>query len=67
MKPEVWVPALVFLAIALPTVLLLQHLDLAGDYRLWIAIAAGGIATAATQSHLRKREQRQRLEQDNQA
>jgi hypothetical protein len=55
-KPQLWVPVAAFLAVSLPTVLLLQALGWADEYRLWIAIIAGGLATAIAQSRLTRRE-----------
>jgi hypothetical protein len=46
----------VFLATSVPTVLVLQHLQIGGEYRLWIAIVVGGLATAFAQSRLAQRE-----------
>jgi hypothetical protein len=55
-KPQLWVPVAAFLAVSLPTVLLLQAMGWAAEYRLWIAIIAGGVATAVAQSRLARRE-----------
>lgn len=49
MKPGPWLAPLVFLATAVPTVLLLHALDVGGDYRLMIGIAVGALATAIAQ------------------
>lgn len=53
MKPQHWVPVTAFLAVSIPLVLLLGALDVGGEYRLWIALAAGAIATALAQSRLK--------------
>jgi hypothetical protein len=52
MSPRIWVPPLVFLGTALPTVLALHALDVVPDYRIFIAIGVGAIATAMAQSRL---------------
>ena len=52
MKASLWVPPLVFVATAIPVVLLLNAFDVAGDYRIWIALACGVAATAFAQSRL---------------
>ena len=52
MSPRIWVPPLVFLGTAIPTVLLLHALDVAPDYRIFIAIGVGAIATAVAQTRL---------------
>ena len=56
MKPSTWLPPVVFLAASLPTVWLLNQFDVAADYRIWIALAVGALATAITQSRLKARE-----------
>ncbi len=55
MKREYWLPPLVFLGVSIPLVLLLNALEVGGDYRLWIALAAGALATAYAQSRLKPR------------
>ena len=55
MKPLLWVPVLVFLAVSIPVVLILGELDLAAEYRVWIALAAGVAATAFAQNKLKAR------------
>ncbi len=52
MKPQHWVPVAVFLGVSIPTILVLQALDWGGEFRLWIAILAGGAATGYAQSRL---------------
>ena len=49
MKPEVWVPTVVFLISAVGVLLLLRMVDVGGEYRVWIAMAAGMLATAIVQ------------------
>ena len=56
MKPSTWLPPVVFLAASLPTVLLLNQFDVAADYRIWIALAVGALATAFAQSRLKASE-----------
>ncbi len=55
-KPPIWILALVFLATSIPTVLLLQALNLAGDWRMLTAMAVGVLATAIVQSRLTARQ-----------
>ena len=52
MKASLWLPPLVFLVKAIPVVLLLNAFEIAGDYRIWIALACGVAATAFVQSRL---------------
>lgn len=52
LKPQYWLPVVVFLGTSVPAVLLLQTLDWGGEYRLWIAIVFGGVLTAYAQSRL---------------
>jgi len=40
-----WMMAAVFLAVSVPTVLLLQELDWGGDFRLLLAMGAGALAS----------------------
>jgi hypothetical protein len=51
-KLELFIPVGVFLAVALPLVWLLNALEVGGEYRVWIAIGAGAIATGWAQSRL---------------
>jgi hypothetical protein len=51
-KPELWVPVTVFLAVSIPLVSVLNALDVGGDYRVWLAIAAGALATGYAQTRL---------------
>jgi len=59
LKPQLWLPTLVFLGVSIPLVLLLNALQLGGDYRVWIALIAGALATAAVQQRLKKRGEQQ--------
>jgi hypothetical protein len=52
MKAELFLPVGVFLAVAIPVVWLLNQLDVGGDYKAWLAIAVGAIATGWTQQRL---------------
>jgi hypothetical protein len=54
MKTSLWLPPVVFVATAVPVVLLLNALDVAGDFRVWIALGCGIAATAFAQSRLAK-------------
>ena len=53
MKREYWLPPVIFIGVAVPVVLLLNMLEVGGEYRLWIALAAGVAATAIAQSRLK--------------
>jgi hypothetical protein len=55
MKPATWIPVLVFLAVSIPVVLLLNALQVGGEFRLWIAIGAGALASAFAQAKLASR------------
>ncbi len=50
MKARHWIPPLVFLGTALPTVLLLHVLDVGGEFRIFIALGVGAVATAWAQA-----------------
>ena len=52
MKPTTWIPPVVFLATSVPALLIMQALEFGGDYRIWIAVGAGVLATAFAQSRL---------------
>ncbi len=52
LKPQLWLPVTVFLAVSIPTVWLLEAAGVGSDYRVWLAIAAGALATGYTQSRL---------------
>jgi hypothetical protein len=58
-KPQYWLPTVVFLATSIPTLLLLNAMQAGGDFRVWIAIAAGALATALVQSRLKSRGDKQ--------
>ena len=55
MKTQHWLPVAVFLGVSIPVVVLLNALDMAGEYRVWIALGAGALATAVVQSKLKLR------------
>ena len=55
MKTEYWLPTVVFLAVSIPIVLLLTEFDLAGEYRMWISLGAGALATAVVQRRMKSR------------
>ena len=55
MKAQHWLPVAVFLGVSIPVVVLLNALDMAGEYRVWIALGAGALATAVVQSKLKLR------------
>ena len=56
MKAAYWVPSVVFIATAIPVVLLLDAFDVASEYRIWIALGCGVVATGFAQSRLARRE-----------
>ena len=49
-----WVPVAAFLGVSIPVVLLLDTMQFGGEYRLWIAIAAGALASAFAQSRVKR-------------
>ena len=55
MKAQYWLPTAVFLGVSIPLLLLLTEFDLGGEYRLWIALGAGALATALVQRRLQSR------------
>ncbi len=55
MKPQLWLPPVVFLAVAIPVVMVLGALELVPDYRVSIALATGVVATAFVQHQLKAR------------
>ena len=56
MDKRLWLPPLVFLAAAVPTVLLLHAAGIGGDFRLLIGIGVGVLATALVQARLARRD-----------
>jgi hypothetical protein len=52
MKAKLWLPLVVFLAVSIPVVLLLNVMNVGGEYRIWMAIGAGALATAFAQKRL---------------
>jgi hypothetical protein len=59
-KTEYWVMPLVFLAVSIPTALVLLKMNWGGEDQLWIAVIAGGIATSYAQWRVRRAEQERR-------
>jgi hypothetical protein len=55
LNAQLWLPLAVFLGVSIPLVLLLNLFNLAGEYRLWIALGAGALATALVQSRLQNK------------
>ena len=55
MKTPHWLPLAVFLGVSIPLLLPLNALHLASEYRVWIALGAGALATAVLQSKLKLR------------
>ncbi len=56
MKPGLWLPVVVFLAVSIPTILLLNALQVDSEFRIWIAIGVGALATAFAQKRLAARD-----------
>ena len=54
-----WILAVVFLAVSIPVLLLMQALEVGGEYRLLIAMGAGALATAVTQARLAQSKDKQ--------
>ncbi|MFO1218479.1 MAG: hypothetical protein U1E89_08930 [Burkholderiaceae bacterium] len=52
MSPRYWLPPAVFLATAVPSVLLMHHFEIGGDLKIVIAIGIGAVATALVQSRM---------------
>jgi hypothetical protein len=55
-KPQYWLPVTVFLAVSIPLVWLLNAIEVGGEYRVWLAIAAGAIATGLVQSRMSRQQ-----------
>ena len=55
MKPQHWMPVVAFLATSIPVVLLLNAFSWGGEYRLWIAIGVGALASALVNRQLAAR------------
>jgi hypothetical protein len=45
MKKELWLPAVIFLIASIPTVVMLQHFKIGGDYVLLLAMGVGVLAS----------------------
>jgi hypothetical protein len=56
-KAKLWLPLAVFLGVSIPLVLLLNLFNVGGEYRIWIAIGAGALATAFAQSRMQANSQ----------
>ena len=54
MKREYWLPVTVFLLVSIPLVWILNALEIGGEYRVWLAIGVGVVATGLVQSRLAK-------------
>jgi hypothetical protein len=52
LKPQLWLPVTVFLAVSIPLVWVLEAVGVGSEYRVWLAIAVGALATGYTQSRL---------------
>ena len=63
MSAQHWGPAVAFLAVAIPLVLLLNAAQLGGEFRVWIAMAGGALAAGITQARLAARVKAQGKEQ----
>ncbi len=55
MTPQAWVPVVAFLLVSIPVVLLLNLLQWGGDFKVWIAIVFGVLASAYAQKRLQRR------------
>ncbi len=55
MRAPAWLLAAAFLAASLPSVLVLQALDIGGDYRLLIAMVLGAVASGLVQTWYARR------------
>ncbi len=55
LKPQLWLPVTVFLAVSIPLVWVLEAVGVGSEYRVWLAIAVGALATGYTQSRLAAR------------
>jgi len=55
-KPQHWVPVVVFLAVSIPLVMLLAAMGLGSELRLILAIGGGALATAFAQGYLKKKQ-----------
>ncbi len=54
MNARHWLPPLVFLGTSVPSVWLLHALGIGGEYRIFIALGVGALATAFVQSRMRR-------------
>jgi hypothetical protein len=52
---KLWLPLGVFLGVSIPLVLILNAVGVGGEYRIWIAIGAGALATAFAQSRVQNK------------
>ncbi len=59
MKPQHWVPVTVFLGVSIPLVMLLNAIEVGGEYRIWIAIGVGALATAFAQNRIERQGEKQ--------
>ena len=64
MKPQFSLPVAVFLVVSTPLVLLLNVMEVGGDFRLWAALGAGALATAFAQSRMKQQEEEQQAERN---
>jgi hypothetical protein len=60
---QIWLPATVFLCISIPVALLLQWLDFGGDYKLILAILAGGVPVQFLYARMARDQQKKDNEQ----
>ncbi len=56
MKPQHWIPVVVFLAVSIPLVLLLSSMGVGSELRLILAVGGGVLATAFAQGQLKKKQ-----------
>ncbi|MFC3146152.1 hypothetical protein [Piscinibacterium candidicorallinum] len=59
MKPEYWLPGVVFLVVSLPVLLLLRQVPPLAEFALFPAIIAGGLAAAFATAKVKERQRAQ--------
>jgi hypothetical protein len=59
MKPEYWLPGLVFLVVSLPVLLLLRQVPALAEFALIPSIIAGGLSAAYATAKVKERQRAQ--------
>ncbi|KPF66373.1 hypothetical protein IP84_16375 [beta proteobacterium AAP99] len=59
MKPEYWLPGVVFLVVSLPVLLLLRQVPPLAEFALFPAIIAGGLSAAYATAKVKERRRAQ--------